>query len=67
MSAYPQAVPVEGYARSREMFESLLTELESAETAGHTHAGLEDLLTERSRELTRTVLQDRLDRQAAGE
>jgi hypothetical protein len=67
MSAYTQAASVDGYARSRERFESLLAELESAGTAGHTHADLEDLLTERSRELTRTVLQDRLDRQAAGE
>ena len=67
MSAYAPEASVDGYARSRERFESLLAELESAETAGGTHADLEDLLTERSRELTRMMLQDRLDRQAAGE
>ena len=67
MSAHAQAASVEGYTQSREKFESLLEELESAETARHTHADLEDLLTKRSRELTRTMLQDRLDRQAAGE
>src|SRR5947207_8244965 len=67
MSAYAQDAAVDGYARSRERFDALVAELESAQTAQHTHAELEDLLTERSRELMRTLLQDRLDLAAARE
>src|SRR2546430_12051231 len=67
MSAYAQDSLAEGYARSRERFDALVAELESAETARCTHAELEDLLTRRSRELTRLLLQDRLDQAAARE
>jgi len=49
------------------MFASVVGELESTETVRCTHGELEDLLTRRSRELVRTLMQDHLDLRAAGE
>ncbi len=49
MSAYAQEAEAESFARSREMFASVVGELESAQTGSCSHAELEDLLTARSR------------------
>lgn len=67
MSAYAQEVEAESFARSREMFASVVGELASAQTGQCSHAELEDLLTARSRELIRTLMQDHLDLRAARE
>jgi hypothetical protein len=67
MSAYAQETAAGAFARSGELFASVVTELGSAETAQVTHGELEDLLTERSRELMRTMMQDHLDLRAARE
>jgi hypothetical protein len=61
MSAYAQDAAAEPFARSREMFASVVSELESAGTGRCTHGELEDLLTTRSRDLMRTMMQDHLD------
>jgi len=49
------------------MFASVVGELGSAQTGQCSHAELEDLLTARSRELMRTLMQDHLDLRAARE
>jgi hypothetical protein len=61
MSAYAQAAAAEPFTRSREMFAAVVAELESAGTTRCTHGELEGLLTTRSRELVRTLVQDHLD------
>ena len=67
MSGYvPESMPG-AFTRSFELFASLVAELETADEKTWTHAGLEDRLGERSRELMRQLYQDRLDLQAAGE
>jgi hypothetical protein len=67
MSAYAQETAAEAFARSRELFASVVAELESTQTAQATHGELEEVLTERSRELMRTMMQDHLDQRAARE
>ena len=67
MSEYAQHAAAEPFARSCGMFASVVVELGSAETASCAHGELEDLLTTRSRELMRTLMQDHLDLRAARE
>jgi hypothetical protein len=55
------------FAPARALFEAVVAELDSPETAGLTHAQVEDLLAERSREVTRQLMQDWLDARAASE
>ena len=67
MSAYAQGAAAAPFARSQEMFSSVAAELESAETGRCSHGELEDLLSRRSRELMRMMMQDHLDLRAARE
>jgi hypothetical protein len=56
------------FDRSRACFEAIVAELAGPQTSGHTHAQLEDFLHNgEGRELLRTLMQDRLDVQAARE
>jgi hypothetical protein len=56
------------FDRSRARFEAIVAELAGPHTSGQTHAQLEDFLHNgEGRELLRTLLQDRLDLQAARE
>jgi hypothetical protein len=48
------------FVRSRELFESLIAELAGGEMTGCTHAELEERLTDRGRELLRSLMQDHL-------
>jgi hypothetical protein len=57
----------DAFATARAMFEAVVNELGSPQTAGLTHAQLEDLLAERYRQVTRQLLQDLLDLKAAEE
>ncbi|MGH8888002.1 MAG: hypothetical protein ACRDYX_23160 [Egibacteraceae bacterium] len=52
------------FARSRQLFESMIAELESAPTGRLTHAQIEDEITTSGRELHRSMLQDHLDLRA---
>jgi hypothetical protein len=66
MSGY--ADQTAAFDRSRACFEALVTELAGPQTSGQTHAQLEELLHNgQGRELLRTLMQDRLDLQAARE
>jgi hypothetical protein len=67
MSAYAPEAEAGPFARSREMFTAVVAELESAQTGRCTHGELEDLLTKRSQELMRGMMQDHLDLRAARE
>ncbi len=55
------------FAASVSLFTTLAEELQSPEAAGLTECELEDLLTERGREVQRQLLQDHLDLRAAQE
>ncbi|MGH8903254.1 MAG: ISKra4 family transposase, partial [Egibacteraceae bacterium] len=55
------------FARSRQLLESIVTDLESAPTAELTHAQIEDRITTRGRQLQRRLYQDHLDLRAARE
>jgi hypothetical protein len=56
------------FDRSRARFEAIVAELAGPQTSGQTHAQLEDFLHNGAgRELLRTLMQDRLDLQAARE
>ncbi|MDQ3578952.1 MAG: ISKra4 family transposase [Actinomycetota bacterium] len=55
------------FTRSRERFDALLAGLGSPETAGITHADLEERIGCQGRELLRCLLQDHLDLRAARE
>ena len=56
------------FDRSRARFEAIVAELAGPQTSGQTHAQLEDFLHNgEGRELLRTLMQDRLDLQAARE
>jgi hypothetical protein len=55
------------FAASVSLFTTLVEELQSPEAAGLTECELEDLLTERGREVQRQLLQDHLDLRAARE
>ena len=57
----------DAFAASRELFGELTGWLDGVEAAGLTHAGLEDELGSRGRELTRALLQDHLDLRAVRE
>ena len=57
----------EAFARSTELFLSMVSELEGPEGRSWTHADLEDRLGERARELMRQLFQDRLDLTATRE
>lgn len=61
MPAYAAKDDPAAFTTSRNLFESLITTLTSTNTTELTHTQLEELLTEQSRELTRTLLQDHLD------
>ena len=67
MPAYDAQDRSGAFARSFEVFASLVAELGSVDSDSWTHATLEDHLSERSRELMRQLYQDRLDSQARGE
>jgi hypothetical protein len=64
---WPQGASAGGFDRSRELFERIVAGLADPESGGLTHGALEDLLVQRSRELTRSLLQDHLDLRAARE
>src|SRR5260370_30878437 len=55
------------FAASVSLFTTLVEELQSPAAAGLTECELEDLLTERGREVQRQLLQDHLDLRAAQE
>ncbi|MGH7927104.1 MAG: hypothetical protein ACREQV_04860, partial [Candidatus Binatia bacterium] len=55
------------FDRSRQLFEEVVAGLADPGCGELTHAQLEDQLTERSRELMRSLLQDHLDLRAARE
>lgn len=56
-----------GFAASLGLFEAITRDLDGPETAGMTHAQLEDELTGRGRELIRQLYQDHLDLRAVRE
>ena len=66
MSAYASP-PSDAFMRSREVFESTVLELGGPEMAIKTHGELEEHLTAKAREMTRTLLQDHLDLRAIRE
>lgn len=59
--------PHEAFTSSRTVFAALIEELTGPDHGHDTHAELEHHLTQRSRELTRQLLQDHLDLRAARE
>lgn len=59
--------PVEGFVRSRELFEESLAWLGDPATGNLSHGDLEDQLGDRGRELLRRMYQDRLDLNALTE
>lgn len=67
MSQYGMRAGAEVFEASRVLFEALVRELAGPDCAGATHAELEDVLTARSRELMRQLLQDHLDLRAQRE
>ena len=60
MSGYADEAAA-GFERSRAVFDAVVAELADPECAQVTHAGLEERLTERSRELMRQLFQDHVD------
>ncbi len=67
MSQYATRADVEAFEASRVLFETLVEELAGSDCARATHAELEDVLTARSRELFRQLMQDHLDLRAQRE
>ncbi|MGH3624838.1 MAG: hypothetical protein ACRDQ5_24120 [Sciscionella sp.] len=67
MPAYGAQDRSGAFARSFEVFTSIVTELEAEESEAWTHATLEDHLSERSQELMRQLYQDRFDSQTLRE
>ncbi|MFE3003410.1 ISKra4 family transposase [Nocardia sp. NPDC059246] len=67
MTPYDAGASAGPFDLSATLFDSLVAELGGETTATATHAQLEDLLTDRSRELMRQLLQDHLDLRAARE
>jgi hypothetical protein len=57
----------EAFAGSRELFEAVAGWLDGPGAAGLTHAGLEEALADRGRELLRQLYQDHLDLRAGAE
>lgn len=65
MSGYGQdAAGGDGFERSREMFESLVSVLRDPAATEWTHTDLEDRLAAPGRELLRSLTQDHLDLRA---
>lgn len=67
MEQYAPEGAGDGFAQSRVVFESLVATLAGPDAAVLTHAGLEERLQERGRELVRCLLQDHLDLRAVRE
>lgn len=67
MERYDTAVAADPFARATICFEELTGELGSPGAGRLTHDELEDLLTERGRQLMRQLLQDHLDLRALRE
>ena len=59
--------PADAFMRSRDVFESTVCELDGSEMAMKTHGELEEHLTVKAREITRSLLQDHLDLRAVRE
>lgn len=57
----------DAFTRSREVFESVVSDLDDHDMATKTHVELEDHLTVKAREITRSLLQDHLDLRAVRE
>ena len=57
----------DGFGRSRELFEALVSALADRDAGDLTHAQLEERLSGRGRVLLCQLMQDRLDLQAARE
>jgi hypothetical protein len=67
MEPYDSAVDADSFATSRNVFESLVGELEGEAAAQLTHDRLEELVEGRGREMLRQLLQDHLDLRAVRE
>jgi hypothetical protein len=67
MEPYDTTATVDPFARSKELFESLMGMLSGGEAAALTHAELEERLDARGRELLRQLMQDHLDLRAIRE
>lgn len=67
MQEYAPETTGDSFARSRQLFESMIAELESAQTAALTHAQIEDQITTSGRQLHRSMYQDHLDLRALRE
>jgi hypothetical protein len=67
VSQYATRADVEAFEASRVLFEALVGELAGSDCARATHAELEEVLTTRSRELFRQLMQDHLDLRAQRE
>lgn len=67
MQEHPHEPTGGPFARSSQLFESIIAELESAPTAQLTHGQIEDRITTRGRELQRRLYQDHLDLRAVRE
>ena len=60
MEAYALEAPAAAFSSSRACFESMVSWLDGAESAGLTHGELEDRLHRGGRKLVRQLLQDHL-------
>jgi hypothetical protein len=67
VEAYALEVPVAAFSSSRACFEAIVSWLDGAQSAGLTHAELEDRLQADGRRLLRQLLQDHLDLRAQRE
>jgi hypothetical protein len=59
--------PLADFARSRDLFEGILSGLQDEETVGRSHGEIEEWLDEHGRDLLRQMFQDHLDRRAVQE
>ncbi len=67
MAEYAKHTTAQAFEPSHTMFAALVAELAGPDCAQATHAEVEEQLTQRSRQLTRQLLQDHLDLRAARE
>lgn len=67
MAEYAKHTAAQAFEPSHAMFAALVTELAGPDCVQATHAEVEEQLTQRSRQLTRQLLQDHLDLRAARE
>ncbi len=67
MAEYAKHTTAQAFEPSHAMFAALVTELAGPACVQATHAEVEEHLTQRSRQLTRQLLQDHLDLRAASE